>query len=88
MKGSKNLRPARYLNNRRLNGLRLVSAGVMILLALYLLLPAAPAEAAINQIMVTNVTDVSFNVQLDHDYCEHRQCGALGLELRQPDQYC
>jgi len=34
----------------------------MILLALYLLMPIAPAEAAINQVMVTNVTDVSFNV--------------------------
>jgi hypothetical protein len=61
-KGFKDLRPARLKDKVRSNGLRLVSAWVMILLALYLLMPATPTEAAINQIMVTNVTDVSFNV--------------------------
>jgi hypothetical protein len=35
---------------------------MMILLGLFLLMPAAPAEAAINQVIVSNVTDVSFNV--------------------------
>jgi hypothetical protein len=61
-KGTKELRIARTQVGGRRNGLRLASGWMMILLGLFLLMPAAPAEAAINQVMVTNVTDVSFNV--------------------------
>lgn len=80
-KGMKEMRPTRLQDRARSHGLRLVSAWVMILLALYLLMPAAPAEAAdnINQIWVTNVTDVSFNVSWTTDAANSNSSVDWGL---------